>query len=192
MQIRLYMTHRVTEALGPFKRYALWVQGCNKRCKDCISPDAQSLKGGTEIDVADLAAEILSVPEIEGITISGGEPFLQQEALAALVDLLRCKRDLGVIVYTGMHYSEIKATPLAQRCDLIIDGEYIEELNDDKSMRGSSNQNAVCVTDRYQRYVDQYYGVPGRKVEFVLNNHQINMVGIPAKRMLPDVRRECP
>lgn len=189
MQIRLYMTHPVTEALGPFKRYALWVQGCNKRCKGCISPDAQPLKGGTEIDVADLAAEILSVPEIEGITISGGEPFLQQEALATLVDLLRSKRDLGVIVYTGMLYSEIKEAPLAQHCDLIIDGEYIAERNDDMSLRGSSNQQVICVSDRYRNIVDAYYGCAGRKVEFVQKAETFNMIGIPSRSVATTLLR---
>ena len=181
MQLTIYMTHPVTEALGPYKRYALWVQGCNRCCRGCISPDAQPVDGGTNIDVADLAAEILSVPEIEGITISGGEPFLQQEALAALVDLLRSKRDLGVIVYTGMYYSEIKATPLAQRCDLIIDGEYIEELNDDKSLRGSSNQKVICISDRYREVLGEHYGCPGRKVEFIQREGSFDMIGIPSK-----------
>ena len=187
MQLILYMTHPTTEALGPFKRYAIWVQGCNKRCKGCISPDAQSLDGGIVVDVADLAAEILFVPDIEGITVSGGEPFLQQRALATLVDLLRDKRDMGVIVYTGILYEEIKETPLAQRCDLIIDGEYIEELNDDKSMRGSSNQKAICVTDRYQRFAEHHYGVSGRKVEFCIDSGSVNMVGIPSRSIAMEI-----
>ena len=187
MQIDLYMTTPATESLGPFKRYALWVQGCNKRCKGCISPDAQPLDKGTGVSVEDLATDILSVPEIEGITISGGEPFLQQESLAMLVDLLRSKRDLGVIVYTGMRYSEIKDTPLAQRCDLIIDGEYIEDLNDDKSLRGSSNQSAICITDRYEKYVKTQFGIPGRKVEFIVRNQQVDMIGIPPKYIVPTI-----
>ena len=192
MKLRLYMTVKATEALGPFKRYAIWVQGCNKRCKGCIAPDAQPLTGGYSISVEDLATDILSAPDIEGITISGGEPFLQQDALCVLINLIQLKKDLGVIVYTGMKYCEVNATPLVQRCDLIIDGEYIEDLNDDKNLRGSSNQNAICVTDRYKQYVQQRFGSPGRKVEFIVNNRQVNMIGIPAKRMLPDVRRNNP
>lgn len=187
MQLRLYMKCKETRALGPFKRFAIWVQGCNKRCKGCISPDAQSLDGGISIDVADLAAEILSVPEIEGVTISGGEPFLQQDALCELINLVRKKRDLGIIVYTGMNYDEIADTPLAQRCDLIIDGEYIEKLNDDRSLRGSSNQNVICVSDRYRDFIDQFYGCIGRKVEFVLSNQQVSMIGIPAKKIAESV-----
>lgn len=175
------MSHAQTSALGPFVRYALWVQGCNKRCKGCISPDAQTLDGGNLVDVPELADEILSVPGIEGITVSGGEPFLQQDALCELIDLIREKRNLGVIVYTGMLYAEVMDTPLARRCDLIIDGEYIDALNDDKSLRGSSNQNVICITDRYRKVVDLYYGQPSRKVEFRITSTGMDMVGIPSK-----------
>ena len=183
MKINLYMTARMTESLGPYKRYAIWVQGCLKRCKGCISPDAQPFDGGYNADIDVLAQEILFVSEIEGITISGGEPFLQQEALSALIDAVRRKRDIGVIAYTGMRYEEICDTSLARCCDLIIDGEYIEELNDDRSLRGSSNQRVICLTDRYKDVVDQYYGQPGRKVEFVPTDSGIQMIGIPSKNL---------
>ena len=183
MSIKLYMTQPATKALGPFERFAIWVQGCQKRCPGCISPDAQPLNGGYKKQVSDIATEILAVEGIEGITISGGEPFLQQEALCELIDLVRAERDLGVIVYTGMLYSEVASTPLAQRCDLIIDGEYVEELNDDRSLRGSSNQNVICVTDRYRNIADTYYGQFGRKVEFRLVDNVISMIGIPSKHV---------
>ena len=181
MQLALYMKHPITEALGPYKRYALWVQGCNKRCPGCISPDAQPLDGGYAVDTNVLASEILSRSDLEGITISGGEPFLQQEALCELIDSVRLKKDLGVIIYTGMLYSEIENSPLTQRCDLIIDGEYIKELNDDKSLRGSSNQNVICISDRYLDVLDEHYGRPGRKVEFIQQANTFNMIGIPSK-----------
>lgn len=179
--LNLYMICRSTQALGPYERYAIWVQGCNKRCPGCISPDAQPLDGGYTIEVDHLVHEILSQPAIEGITISGGEPFLQQDALCELIDIVRRQRDLGVIVYTGMLYEEIAGTSLAKRCDLIVDGEYIEELNDDLSLRGSSNQRVICITDRYKDMFACCYGKPGRKMEIILKNGCVSMVGIPAK-----------
>lgn len=179
--LNLYMTCKSTQALGPNKRYAIWVQGCNKRCKGCISPDAQPLDGGIAVSVDELAKQIEQLSDIEGITISGGEPFLQEDGLCELIDLVREQRDIGIIAYTGMSYSEIVNTPLAQRCDLIIDGEYIEELNDDRSLRGSSNQNVICITDRYRDIVDSYYGQPGRKTEFIQRNGTFDMIGIPSK-----------
>lgn len=179
--LSLYMRIVSTEALGPYKRYALWTQGCKKRCPGCISPDAQPMQGGFLVPVSKLITEILDSSYIEGITISGGEPFLQQDALCELIDQVRQHRDIGVIVYTGMEYSEVADMPLLQRCDLLIDGEYIEELNDDRSLRGSSNQNVICITDRYRELINQYYGQPGRKMEFVQKDGNLNMVGIPSK-----------
>lgn len=175
------MRHRKTNVLGPAQRYALWVQGCKKRCPGCISPDAQPIGGGYTVEVERLVHEILSQPNIEGITISGGEPFLQQDALCELIDAVRSQRDLGVIIYTGMNYEEVAELPLTSHCDLLIDGEYIEALNDDLSLRGSSNQHIICITDRYADTVEHYYGRPGRKVEFIIENGCISMIGIPSK-----------
>lgn len=181
--INVYMTCPSTEALGPNKRYALWVQGCNRRCKGCISTDAQPLDGGYSISVSDLAADILAQPDIEGITISGGEPFLQENALCQLIMAIRCNRDLGVICYTGNRYEDIANTILASLCDIIIDGEYIEEMNDDRSLRGSSNQRIICTSGRYKALAPQIYGQNGRKMEFYLGSLGIKMVGIPSKEV---------
>lgn len=180
MKIRLYMT-AVTEVLGPGKRFAIWVQGCNRHCKGCIAPDTWDLDGGYEIYVEELAKEILNTPDIEGITISGGEPFLQQDALCALICLIKEYKDMGVIVYTGMMYEKIKDTLLANNTDIIIDGEYVEELNDNKSLRGSSNQNIVCLTDRYKESAGAHYGRQGRKIEMQIKGNKMTMVGIPPK-----------
>lgn len=181
MRITLYMQQRQTRTLGPRIRYGIWVQGCNKRCHGCIAPDAQPLDGGYTEDTEHIAQDVLSQPNIEGITISGGEPFLQQDALCELIDAVRSQRDLGVIIYTGMNYEEVAELPLTSHCDLLIDGEYIEALNDDLSLRGSSNQHIICITDRYADTVEHYYGRPGRKVEFIIENGCISMIGIPSK-----------
>lgn len=181
MNLKLYMTSPSTEVLGPHKRYVLWVQGCNKRCKGCISPDSWDINGGYEQDIQELAEEIINTPGIEGITISGGEPFLQQTALYEMISKVREHKDVGVIIYTGMKYSEIENTALAHSADLIIDGEYVEELNDNKSLRGSSNQNVICLTKRYEKIVSQHYGIQGRKIELILLNGESRLIGIPSK-----------
>lgn len=179
--IRIYMSVPCSEVLGPYKRFIIWVQGCNKRCKGCIAKDSWALDGGGLILVDELAEQIILQDAIEGITISGGEPFLQQELLCELIKKVREHKDLGVILYTGMNYAEIKDSALARYADLIIDGEYIEELNDNKSLRGSSNQNIICITERYSNVVSEYFGVQGRKIELVLTNGAAQMVGIPTK-----------
>ena len=180
-KLRLYMTAPCSEVLGPYKRFIVWVQGCKRRCKGCIAKDSWALDGGELVEVNAIVQQILRQENIEGITISGGEPFLQQDALCELIRKVREQKDIGVIIYTGMKYSEIENTALAHFADLIIDGEYVEELNDNKSLRGSSNQNVLCLTERYKDIVSEYYGIQGRKIELILADGITKMIGIPSK-----------
>ena len=142
------------------------------------------MDGGYEISVAALADDIIGTPYIEGITISGGEPFLQDEGFAGLIEKVRQKRDVGVITYTGFTFEEVSQTKLAMSCDLIIDGEYIEELNDGLSLRGSSNQKVRLVTDRYKEEARTLYGDVGRKAELRIEGDRATLIGIPDKNSL--------
>ena len=180
-KLRLYMTAPCSEVLGPYKRFIVWVQGCKRQCKGCIAKDSWALDGGELVEVDTLVQQILLQETIEGITISGGEPFLQQDALCELISKVREHKDIGVIIYTGMKYSEIENTALAHSADLIIDGEYVEELNDNKSLRGSSNQNVLCLTERYKNVISDYYDRNGRKIELILADGVTKMIGIPSK-----------
>ncbi len=180
-KLRLYMTAPCSEVLGPYKRFIVWVQGCKRRCKGCIAKDSWALDGGELVEVDTIVQQILRQENIEGITISGGEPFLQQDALCELISKVREHKNVGVIIYTGMKYSEIENTALAHSADLIIDGEYVEELNDNKSLRGSSNQNVLCLTERYKDIISEYYGIQGRKIELILADGITKMIGIPSK-----------
>ncbi len=180
-ELRVYVKEKNIKTLGPGNRYGLWVQGCNRRCPGCVAEKSQDLNGGTLIDVGGLAWEIICT-DIEGLTISGGEPFLQAKALAELVTLIREKKDIGVIVYTGYLLEELKDVPDAEffleQIDLLIDGPYIKELDDGKSLRGSSNQRVHTLTDRYKDYL-HLYGTEDRKTEVFKHGDFINIVGIP-------------
>lgn len=189
MQLNLYMRQACTEALGPGKRYALWVQGCRRRCRGCLSPDSRSFGKGEWMDTGALAREILQVGGIEGLTISGGEPFLQAKALCELLAFVKGRADYGIIVYTGCTYEELQADPdisvqkLLSFTDILVDGEYVESLNDGKSLRGSSNQRALFLTGRYKEYQGMY-GAQGRNVELYIRDGRIRLVGIPSMDVL--------
>ena len=96
--LTLYARLPRTRALGPFTRFALWVQGCPFHCPGCMTPDARPFEGGETVAIDRLAAEVLAVDDIEGLTVSGGEPFTQAAGLAALVRQVRAYRDLGLIL----------------------------------------------------------------------------------------------
>src|ERR1700722_19472169 len=82
------------QVLGPGVRAVIWVQGCPLRCPGCIAPEtlpfaaADGNVGGVR-SVADLAGWLAELDETEGVTLSGGEPFAQAEALAELLDTVR-------------------------------------------------------------------------------------------------------
>lgn len=168
--------------LGPYTRYCLWVSGCNRNCKGCISPESHDMYSGKKHSTHSLAWQIIP-SKVEGITISGGEPFLQAQALCELITAVKNHRDIGVIIYTGYLYEQLFELPygkeLVELCDLIIDGPYVQELDDGKSLRGSSNQRVIPITDRYKKHLS-LYGEDARKVQTDSSNKlEIKYIGLP-------------
>lgn len=176
-----------TKVLGPGERTAIWFQGCNRRCKGCMSESSRPLNGGKLASISKLCDVIFSQTGVEGVTISGGEPFLQPEALYSLLERIRNNSSLGVIVYTGFTLEQLKGLEnpwinkiLSGYVDLLIDGEYVDELNDGKSLKGSSNQRVLFLTDRYLPYMELYGGTT-RNAEVRLSGNDVFFVGIPSK-----------
>ena len=188
--LKIYNIIESTKTLGPFNRFALWTQGCNFNCTGCMTPDSQSLEGGQSISTEKLIQMILYTPGIEGITISGGEPFIQAESLYMIIKELRDIRDFGVIVYTGytlkqLEEKEDKLTNLfLENIDILIDGLYDDKLNDGISLRGSSNQNVHQLTQRYTDVFDEYYGKSAREIEIHMQEENMMIVGIPKQDTL--------
>ena len=188
MEIRLHDMQDGVTKLGEGIRFVIWTQGCLRRCSGCMTPDSQPLDKGYSIEVEDLADTIVKSGR-KGLTISGGEPFLQAGALSTLISCIRKKEDIGVIIYTGYTIEEIKESKdkefeqLLNMCDLLIDGAYIEQWNDGKNLRGSWNQRTIPLTKRYMDYVSEY-GSRSAEVEFFFQEDKISMVGIPTKKIL--------
>lgn len=174
--------------LGPNVRFGIWTQGCPRRCPGCMTPESQPLDQGEVMETEELADKIRRSGHFE-ITISGGEPFIQAESLSEMIKELRKSVDLGVIIYTGYTIEEIEAFPdpsyrqLLGQCDLLIDGAYVEALNDGKNLRGSSNQRAIALTDRYREFAGQVGNGPA-EVEFFFQEEKISMVGVPSAEVL--------
>lgn len=173
-----------THALGPGLRYVIWTQGCLRRCPGCITPESHSLNGGIEVLVHDLAAEIIQNDLIDGITISGGEPFLQVKGLTLLLKCVLHKRpELTVIIYTGYKYEYLMndndSKTLISLCDVLIDGEYIEQQNDNKGIRGSSNQRVFCITNRLERFLNTMINSPRHIQKIAKDSEQFTVIGVP-------------
>ena len=123
---------------GEGVRFVVFVQGCAHRCHGCHNPGTWDFDGGEEIAPEELAELIKSKRHADGVTLSGGDPFYQQEECLELLSLLPPETDLWI--YTGFEYDEIKDTPLAKRANVLVTGPYIEELRCVGQMYGSANQ----------------------------------------------------
>lgn len=140
-----------------------------------------------EISEFELAEKIIK-SDTEGITISGGEPFLQAEALTKLIHEIKKFCDKGVILYSGFTIEELKKRSdfenLLMCSDILIDGRYIKELDDGRAYIGSSNQRIHFLTERYKNIAPEYYSSYKRKAEIKIKNGKLNLTGVPSKETL--------
>lgn len=128
-------------------RFAIFMQGCQRNCAGCHNPETHDLNGGRLIDTTEIISAIKKNPLLNGITLTGGEPFLQ---IAAADELARAAKNIGLNVwcYTGFTFENLPpdAEPLLENIDVLIDGEFIESLRDlELQFRGSSNQRIIDV-----------------------------------------------
>jgi len=185
--IRIAWYDKCTECLGPGKRFALWLQGCDRKCPGCISPETWPQDGGITEKCDDIADIIVS-SGMKDITVSGGEPFMQADKLVRIFSRIRKMiPEIGIIIYTGYLYNELKESGdadvlklLDEYTDILIDGPYISELDDDLGLRGSSNQKVTVLTDRYRSQMSCYEEPSARKSTMKLTEKQLQMTGIPS------------
>ncbi len=130
-------------------RYTVFVQGCPHGCPGCHNPGTHDFNGGYEGDTDELLKEILENPLLEGITLSGGEPFCQPQPLAELAGKVH-EHNLSVWCYTGYTLEQLMASDrpgvseLLNEIDVLVDGPFIESERDlTLAFRGSRNQRVI-------------------------------------------------
>lgn len=134
---------------GPGLRYVVFVQGCRRNCPGCYNPETHDPAGGYEESIETIISGLDRNPLADGLTISGGEPFLQVEDCAKLAQMAH-ERGKNVWVYTGYTYEEILTNeefrPLLYETDVLVDGAFVErEKSYELHFRGSRNQRLVNV-----------------------------------------------
>ncbi len=142
---------------GPGNRFVVWVRGCSLSCKGCMNTSFATSNPRWMMTVDDLSNLILSNPDVEGVTYTGGEPFQQVDALLALSEVLK-KRGLGIMCYSGYAHAELldkkeeNVHRLLDLLDILVDGRYDEDRAAPLLWRGSTNQRVIFLTKRYKRY----------------------------------------
>lgn len=167
------------EVLGPGKRVGIWFCGCPRRCKGCSNPELWEFQDRYYTSpqlVHELITQIAKDHPIDGFTITGGDPMYQEAELRVLLSLLKNISD-DIIVYTGYKYCDINSDVLAD-ISVLIDGEYVEELNDNTLLRGSSNQEVFILDKTKERKYRTYFETETNKVQNFFTSDGIISVGI--------------
>lgn len=157
----MHLLNRYKETItdGPGLRYSIYLAGCAHRCPGCHNTASWNPSAGVPLDeevLSDLIEEINSNPLLDGITVSGGDPFYNPDELAALLRRLKEATHLPILVYTGFTIEVLESVARYQRAlayiDFLIDGPFVYALRDPSlQFRGSSNQRLIDLGQRYHR-----------------------------------------
>ena len=146
--IAISRTHFPVTSLGPGRRLGIWFQGCSIRCPGCISADTWKAGLGRTV-VADLLGAVESwLSQADGVTISGGEPFDQPDALKALLHGVRRRSDGDILVFTGYPIEALDhhVRDLNGLLDALVSDPYLQEATQSLALRGSDNQRLHLLT----------------------------------------------
>ncbi len=195
-RLRLAQVVPCTEAEGPGRRFAIWVQGCPLLCAGCCNPEMLPFEGGWETGVDAVVEKVRRAAQedgVEGITLLGGEPLAQAEGVAALAREVQTL-GLSVMVFSGFTLEEIRASAdphaldLLAHTDLLVDGPYLRDRPEpSRRWIGSSNQRIHALTDRY-RVDDPLWSRPNT-LELRLVGGELTVNGFPASQAVGLWRR---
>lgn len=194
MKIAVSKAHYPVTVLGPGKRIGIWLQGCRIQCKGCVSQDTWTSDAGHEMTVARLMRWCRDAAKdgVEGITISGGEPFDQPEALNALLDAIHFWREeagitMDILCYSGYPLTTLqkKHRKLLSKIDALIPEPYIDAQPPELAWRGSANQPLVLLTplaqQKYAAWQDSPLENQEKRIQTMTDGKHIWYIGIPAR-----------
>jgi anaerobic ribonucleoside-triphosphate reductase activating protein len=202
--LQLNKAHWPVTVLGPGRRIGLWLQGCSIRCKGCVSQDTWDADATKAIAVAELLAwcKRRSEGALDGVTISGGEPFDQPQGLAALLDALarwrrRAALDFDILCYSGYPLKTLERDHRAvlDRLDAIVPEPYVDALPLGNVWRGSRNQPLVPLSARgrarYATFVDTPADASAKHMQVALEGGRVWMIGIPERGDMAKLEQLC-
>lgn len=135
-------------------RSTIFVTGCTRKCPECFNTEYQDFNAGKEWTdkETELIISYLKDPNVEGLTLLGGEPMQNTEGLVEIVKAIKKEVDKSVWVYSGYKWEEIlqdsDKKALLEICDVLVDGPFIIALRDMRlRFRGSSNQRIIDIQE---------------------------------------------
>lgn len=136
---------------GPGVRMVIWTQGCHHGCLGCHNPQTHDVHGGMLVAQDEVMKEIEQAHLQTGLTLSGGEPFLQAKQLIPIVKAAK-QRGWNIWAYSGFTFETLLSQPdqkaLLEFIDVLVDGKFIEAQKDYRlKFKGSKNQRIIDVQE---------------------------------------------
>lgn len=173
--------------LGPGRRVGLWLRGCDRACPECMSDDLWEAGLESWQPVEKLFAEIERLKRetnATGLTISGGEPFLQAEGLRSLLILGQAAGWSDVLVYSGYLMKELLAANpwLPELVTAVVDGAYEKNIPSREPWRGSANQRLTLFRPKLAELYEEWQHDEKRKVQIITSESGVmRLLGIPGQ-----------
>lgn len=149
MKLRIAGLSKESVVDGPGIRYVIFAQGCLHNCRGCHNPNTHPIDGGYLVELDEIYNDIINNKFIDGVTFSGGDPFVQIDAFIELAKRLK-KHNINIMCYTGYIYEDIikheKYKEILNYLDTLVDGKFILERKTlKKPYVGSDNQRIIDV-----------------------------------------------
>ena len=178
-----------SRANGPGVRAVIWVQGCTIGCPGCYSAPTHPHTAASLIRPAEISQWLLSIPNIEGVTFSGGEPFEQSAAILETIKLVRKRSPaFTFFAFSGYPYQELlsstdrSVTELLHNCDMLSTGPFVAKLRDKSLLwRGSSNQELHYLSNVYESSMEAQWVLESPTEEYSVQNEGIQFTGFGGK-----------
>ena len=187
MKIAINRVQFPITTLGFGRRVGIWFQGCSIQCPGCISKDTWNANEG-RLDFGELTGHLTQwLPQADGITLSGGEPFDQPEALRALLTWLREHTNGDLMIYSGYPWEKLALilSEWPHQPDILICDPYQEGAAQTLPLRGSDNQQVVFLTDLgRERFpaAERFVAAQTRKLDIFFDDAgEVWMAGIPRR-----------
>ncbi|MBO7358218.1 MAG: anaerobic ribonucleoside-triphosphate reductase activating protein [Clostridia bacterium] len=138
---------------GPGFRLAVFTQGCPHDCPGCHNPDTHDFNGGKEDDTQRIISLMRENPLLDGVTLTGGDPFCQCAPCAEIAEAAK-QAGLNVWAYSGWTWEELSKTALTdpdtarllKSTDILVDGPFVlSQRTLELRFRGSRNQRLIDV-----------------------------------------------
>ena len=184
------------KTLGPGKRIAIWTVGCHRMCPGCSNPELWDNSKFTSIAIDSILNTIEFLcrnNDVDGITITGGEPLEQSDLIELLQGLSQINND--ILLYTGYKYEDIlndsKKNQVLNYIGVLIDGDYQQEYNTQLVLRGSKNQRILLFDPDLECVYRDYLSQKSSKIQnfYFHEGHSVS-VGIHNKSYQEDLRKK--